>query len=371
MTILITALIFLAVLFVLILVHEWGHYITAKKTGMRVDEFGIGFPPKLFGYQKGETEYTLNALPIGGFVRIYGEDPTQVENDPDRDRAFSARPRWAQAIVLVAGVVMNIVLAWALFVVVFMLGVPTGVSEEEAGPNATLQVVEVTGTSVVRGQLPVNARIVAVALAEDEATAITGLTPRTFTEFIQAAGTEPITITYALGDRTDVITATPQVGVLEDRPDQAAIGVRTVLVEHVQYGFLAALQGATQQTVDALVLIVVSIAGLLYNTASGTADFSQVAGPIGIFNLVGDAATVGISSLLLFTAVISLNLAIINLFPFPALDGGRLVIVGIESLLRRPIDPIWTSRLNLLGFVLLIVLMIAVTYKDIIDLVGA
>lgn len=366
----VTALIFFGVLFVLILVHEWGHFITAKKTGMRVDEFGIGFPPKLFGYKKGETEYTLNALPIGGFVRIYGEDPTQVEEDPDRDRAFSARPRWAQAVVLVAGVVMNILLAWVLFVVVFMLGVPTGVSEEEAGPDASLRIVEVTGDSVIRGVIPQNATITGVERADGTAS-LDSLTPSALTQFIEETGSEAIVISYALGDETNEATVTPQTGIIADDPERAAVGVRTALIENVQYGFGAALLGAAQQTIDALVLIVVSIAGLLYNTVAGTADFSQVAGPVGIFNLVGDAASVGIASLLLFTAVISLNLAIINLFPFPALDGGRLVLVGVEALLRRPVDPIWTSRLNLIGFVLLIILMIAVTYKDIADLIGA
>ena len=369
MTIGITALVFLVVLFVLILVHEWGHFITAKKTGMRVDEFGIGFPPKLFGYKKGETEYTLNALPIGGFVRIYGEDPTQIGEDPDKERAFSSRPKWAQAIVLVAGVTMNIVLAWFLFVVVFILGVPTAVSEEDAGPTAALQVVEIVSGSVVQGQLPLNARITSISIKADETQALENPTPRTLTEFVQTAGPVPLVITYTLGERTEALVATPQAGLLTEQPEQVALGIRTALVEEIRYGFWAAIQGATRQTLDALVLIVVSIAGLLYNTVTGTADLSQVAGPVGIFNLVGDAATVGLTSLLLFTAVISLNLAIINLFPFPALDGGRLVLVAIEALMRRPVDPIWTARLNLVGFVLLIGLMIAVTYNDILRLI--
>ena len=125
----ITVLIFLAVLFVLILVHEWGHFITAKLTGMRVDEFAIGFPPKLFSWKRGETEYSLNALPIGGFVRIYGEDPTQVAAaSADSARAFGSRPKWAQAIVLVAGVTMNVAFAWFLFVIMLTTGVPTQVS---------------------------------------------------------------------------------------------------------------------------------------------------------------------------------------------------------------------------------------------------
>ncbi len=363
-----TALIFIAVLFVLILVHEWGHYITAKWTGMRVDEFGIGFPPKVMGYKKGETEYTLNALPIGGFVRIYGEDPTRVEDDPDRSRSFSARPRWAQAIVLVAGVCMNVVLAWFLFAAVFMLGVPTAVEESEAGPDATLRIVEVTGNSVLLGEVPLNAEITGLQ-TEDGAQTLNDLAPSALTAFVTEVGEQSIVLTYILGSEESSVTVTPQAGTIPEEPERVALGVRTALVEEVRYSPLAAIGAATQQTIDMLVLIVVSIAGLLYAAVAGTADYSQIAGPVGIFNLVGDAASVGLSSLLLFTAVISLNLAIINLFPIPALDGGRLIFVAVESIIRRPIDPIWTSRLNLIGFLLLIGLMIAVTYNDILRLI--
>lgn len=362
----VTALIFIAVLFVLILVHEWGHYITAKKTGMRVDEFGIGFPPKLFGIKKGETEYSLNALPIGGFVRIYGEDPTRVGDDPDAARAFSARPRWAQAVVLVAGVVMNILLAWVLFIFVFMSGVPSAVDEAVAGPDAALRVVEIVPDSPLAGQVPMQAEILAIS---SEAERVTDLTPSQLTEFVGRTGEQPITVEFVVGDAPlQTVTVTPSTQVLAGEPDRVAIGLSTVMVEVQQYGFVEAVVGATAQTWNTLRLIVVSIAGLLYNTATGTADFSQVAGPIGIFNLVGDAASVGLVSLLMFTAVISLNLAIINLFPFPALDGGRLIFVAIEAVIRRPIDPIWTARLNLVGFFILIALMVAVTYKDILDI---
>lgn len=363
-----TALIFIAVLFVLILVHEWGHYITAKWTGMRVDEFGVGFPPKVISYQKGETEYSLNALPIGGFVRIYGEDPTQVEDDPDRNRSFAARPRWAQAVVLVAGVFMNVVLAWFLFIVVFMLGVPTAVEESAAGPDAALRIVEITGTSVLQGQVPMNAEITGLKTKDSEQI-LTELTPSALTDFVAEVGDQPIIFEYTLGSDASSVTISPEAGTIPEEPERVALGLRTALVEEVRYGPIAALAAGTQQTIDMLVLIVVSIAGLLYTAVTGTADYSQIAGPVGIFNLVGDAASVGLSSLLLFTAVISLNLAIINLFPIPALDGGRLIFVAIESVIRRPIDPIWTSRLNLIGFLLLIALMIAVTYNDILRLI--
>lgn len=362
----ITALIFIAVLFVLILVHEWGHFIVAKLTRMRVDEFAIGFPPRLYSIRRGETEYSLNATMIGGYVRIHGEDPTQVDAGPDADRSFSARPKWAQVLVLIAGVSMNIVLAWFLFVIVFSLGVPTLVDPEAAGPDAEFRVLSIVPESELADQLPLNATIVSVTSGDQE---LAELNPAALSEFVQTAPND-ITISYLVGTQEQrTVTVTPATGVLSDDPDRMAIGLSTGLVETRYYGPIEAIVGATEQTIQSLQLIVVSIARLLYNATTGEADFTQVAGPIGIFNLVGDAAATGIAPLLMFTAVISLNLAVINLFPFPALDGGRLVFVAIEAITRRPIDPIWAARLNGIGFLLLIALMIAVTYNDILRLI--
>ena len=136
-------LLFFIVLFVLILVHEWGHFIVAKKTGMRVDEFGIGFPPKIAGIKKGETEYTINWLPLGGFVRIFGEngDENADEKDTaDKSRAFSSRPKWAQALVLIAGVTMNILFAWLLLALSFMIGLSSDVDESTGRVVASLPI---------------------------------------------------------------------------------------------------------------------------------------------------------------------------------------------------------------------------------------
>ena len=135
------------ILLVLVLVHEFGHFFTAKKFGIRVDEFGFGFPPKLFGVKKGETEYTFNLLPIGGFVKIFGENPDDENtNGPDKERSFVNKPAWQQAIVLFAGVFMNFMLAWVLFSIGFMSGLPTSVGNEPNGyslSNINLTIVSV------------------------------------------------------------------------------------------------------------------------------------------------------------------------------------------------------------------------------------
>jgi regulator of sigma E protease len=188
-------IIFLLVLIVLILVHEWGHYITAKWTGMRVDEFGIGFPPKLFGIKRGETEYTLNALPIGGFVKILGENGDadgEVLSVADQSRTFSARPKWAQAIVLVAGVTMNVLLAFVLLVVILVVGTDVQVAEDTATADARFAVIEVAPDSPA-AVLPLKAEITG---ATSDGRTLETLTPSAFVEFVRAGNGAPISLTY-------------------------------------------------------------------------------------------------------------------------------------------------------------------------------
>ena len=362
----VTILIFLAVLFVLILVHEWGHYITAKLTGMRVDEFAIGFPPKLFSWRKGETEYSLNAIPIGGFVRIYGEDPTQVaEAGPDSARAFGARPKWAQAIVLVAGVTMNVVFAWFLFVVILLIGVPTQVEEGQQTDAAVLTVMGVLPGSPADGAVPANVHITQVSSGTET---LEQLTPSQVSDFI-ATAVEPVVIRFSAQNvPVQTVTVMPQKGLIVASPDRAAIGISLGLVETVSRPLVPALGEAVVRTIDTTEKIAIGLGGLLAAAVVGQADFSQVAGPVGIVNYVGDAAAVGFTSLLLFTAIISLNLAVVNLLPIPALDGGRLVFVAIETVLRRPIPPVWAARVNLAGFAFLMLLMLAATINDILKL---
>lgn len=366
MATLITIAIFLGVLFILILVHEWGHYIVAKLTGMRVDEFAIGFPPKLLSWKKGETEYSLNMLPIGGFVRIYGEDPTKVaEESGDSTRAFGSRPKWAQALVLIAGVTMNTLFAWFLFVVILLIGVPTQIEESKASDNAALTIMGVLPESPASGVLPANAVIIRAMTGSIN---LERPTPSTFSDMV-AAATEPVSITYTVGGGAPVAVAVqPVKGLIAASPDRAALGVSLSFIEVHRLSLIPALVEATKQTFETAQKITQGLFGLVMGAIAGTADFSQVAGPIGIVGYVGDAAAIGFTSLLLFTAIISLNLAVINLLPIPALDGGRLVFVAIEALMRRPIPPVWAARVNLVGFMLLMLLMIVATAHDVLKI---
>lgn len=360
-------LIFIAVLFVLILVHEWGHYIVAKKTGMRVDEFGIGLPPKLFGIKKGETEYTLNALPIGGFVRIWGEnfseDGTAIESQ-ENSRAFGARPKWAQALVLIAGVTMNILFAWFLFTLTFMIGVETAVDESIATESAELYV---TGTlpDSPAADIPTFSVITSVS---NDAQVISNPTPSEFSALIVEAGAQSVVVEYEAGGVLSETTLEPVQGLFPDDAERYAVGISLSLVETVQESLFTAIGSGFTATWNGLITISVGLYTLIADAITGDGDFSQVAGPVGIVGMVGDAASFGITALLTFTAIISLNLAVINLLPFPALDGGRLLFVFIEAVTGRPIPPVWAGRANLIGFGLLMLLMIAVTYNDIVRL---
>lgn len=361
-------ILFLIVLFVLVLVHEWGHFIVAKKTGMRVDEFGIGFPPKAFGIKKGETEYTLNWLPIGGFVRIFGESLEEAEdlekNAKDADRAFAARPKWAQALVLVAGVVMNIVFAWFLLVLTLMIGVPTAVDEATASADAKLFVASSLENSPAAA-IPEGAEITAVVSGDNQ---LIELKPQAFSDFVGEVAPAAIDISYTLGDSSETVSVIPAQGLSEVEPNRFIVGVSLAMVETQQSSFFSALYEGTLRTYEIFVSIIVGIFTLIGQSLAGTADYSQVSGPVGIVNMVGDAASFGLTALLTFTAVISLNLAVINLLPVPALDGGRLMFVAIEAITRKHIPAIWAARVNLAGFGLLMLLMVAVTYNDVIRL---
>lgn len=363
-----SVILFLLVLGVLVLVHEWGHFIVAKKTGMRVDEFGIGFPPKAYGIKKGETEYTLNWLPIGGFVRIFGENLEDAENlgDDARDisRSFAARPKWAQALVLVAGVAMNVIFAWFLFVVTLMIGVPTAVDSASATAEADLFITNTLADSPA-ADIPEGAIITSVSSDGND---LQILQPEAFSDFVEEVSPAPIDISYEYGEVVDTVSITPEQGLSSADPEKYIVGVSLALVEDRESSFFEAVVEGSKMTVDVLVGIVVGLFSLLQQSFMGTADYSQIAGPVGIVDMVGDAASFGLTALLTFTAIISLNLAVINLLPVPALDGGRLVFVAIEAITGKHIPAMWAARVNLVGFALLMILMVAVTYNDIVRL---
>ena len=356
-------LLFLVVLLVLVLVHEFGHFIVAKKFGIRVDEFAFGFPPRLFAKKKGETTYAFNALPLGGYVKIYGENPDEVTTD--RTRSFIAKPRPTQALVIVAGVVFNLLLAWFLISAVLMAGIPAPVGMD--GYTVTSPRLMITGVN--EGTPAKDAGLLEgdVLVTLSDGTTLLDITEaESATEFIAARLDVPLTITYERQGEIKETVATPSGKIVEGR---GAIGVYLDMVGILKLPPHLALWEGLQKTYEYTKLTVVGIYTFIWGAVTGEGDFAQVTGPVGIVNAVGQAAGVGLTNLVLFAALISINLAVINLIPFPALDGGRLLFIAIESIVRRPIPIKIANALNLAGFALLMLLMVAVTYHDVVRLV--
>ena len=259
---------------------------------------------------------------------------------------------------------MNVLFAWLLFVGVLMMGAPTAVGEDTATAAAKLTIASVVPNSPA-ASLPANAVVESLVVGD---TTVSPLSPKAVSAAISGGGGLPVTVTYVAGGREQTETLQPVTGLVAAEPERYTLGVQLILVETIVYPFGQAVVEGTLRTYDTTVAIIFGLSDLLYQAVRGEADFSQVAGPVGIVNYVGDAAQVGLSALLVFTAIISLNLAVINLLPIPALDGGRLVFVAIEAVTRRPINPAWAGRLNLVGFALLMLLMLVVTYNDIVKL---
>ena len=358
-------LLFILILLVLVLVHELGHFAIAKLAKIRVDEFAFGFPPRLFAKKFGETTYAFNLLPLGGYVKIYGEDPNEVKHE-DAARSFSAQPRLVQAAVIVAGVIMNIVLAWVLISATLAIGIAAPVDNDEGFPvtNARLMITEVSakGPAEISGIVGGDYLI---SLA-DGADTVLASSPEIVSAFVGPREAKPITVTYEHEGVTKKSTMLPVSGISQKG---AAIGIYMDMVGMLKLPIDQALYHGAIKTWQYTRLTAVGIWTFLSEAVTGHANFNEVTGPVGIVKAVGAASAVGFSNVLLFTALISINLAIINIIPFPALDGGRLLFITIEGIMRRAIPTRITNYVNISGFALLMLLMLLVTYHDIAKLV--
>lgn len=367
-----TILIFLIILLVLVLVHEAGHFLSAKKFGIRVDEFGFGFPPKLFSYKKGETKYSFNLLPVGGFVKIFGENPDDENTfGPDASRSFVNKPKYQQAIVLSGGVFANFILAWLLFSIGFMSGLPTSVGNEVKGSklnDVNLVVVSVLDDSPAHlAGLKSGDKIVFVNYKDEEKNVdeIMDINPETLKSFILNHEGDVINIGYVRGKNKEFKMAEMEPKIISGVP---AIGISMDMIGVSKLPFFTALKEGMSLTLYMIKGTVVGLYTLITQSLQGNGSFTAITGPVGMVGIVGDAYQFGFVYLLSFSALISINLAVINLFPFPALDGGRLLFLFIEKVKGSRLNPKITNMVNMIGFGVLILLMLVITYHDVVKL---
>jgi len=371
-------IIFIIILLVLVVSHEFGHFIVAKFNNIRVDEFSFGFPPKIWGKKIGETTYNINALPLGGYVKIYGQgsddfpgqNSGEAITEVDKERSFKHKPRYVQALVLLAGVVMNFLVAWLLLSVGFMSGLPTSVSAVPKG--ATVQNQALTITSVLTNSPAAKAgiktgdKIISLDTPTDSTKLLSStLGTENVQNFVKNHNGEKVNISIIRGKIPMSLTVVPEIG---KSSDIAMIGISMDIIGTLRLPIYTAVWEGLKLSADVFAQTVVGFYNLIHGVFTGHANISSLTGPVGIVGVVGDAAKFGFVYLLSFTALISINLAVINLVPFPALDGGQLLFLLIEKVKGSRIKPQIANMVNTVGFGLLMLLMVMITYHDIVKL---
>ena len=352
--------IFIAIvsLILLIVLHELGHFLFAKKFGVRVDEFGIGYPPRLFGKKIGETIYSWNLLPLGGFVKIYGHEE-RIE-DP---RSFTTKPFWQKSIIILGGVAVFWVIAAVLLTAVLLIGAPSVVEDYEVGnfKNPRVQIIEVAkGSPAFTAELKLG----------DIIKSINGVNVDKVIE-VQEMSSEnkgkEIVLTIQRGQKVFDVSLVLR----QDYPsDQGPMGValfRTALKRTVWYK--APIDGI--RATGNLTVSIVKGWGVVLNSlfrGKGVPDGVEIKGAVGIFELFNGVGSLGVSYFLQLVAIIAISLALINSLPIPALDGGWFLFLVIEKIKGKPLNDKIIQRISVVFFILLVALMIWITVKDIISL---
>jgi len=393
----ITIIAFVLVLGLLVLVHEWGHFITARKSGMKVYEFGFGFPPRAFGVYKdpstgkwvwvwrkkaasreqesnlsnivgGEekqeefpaTLYSFNWLPLGGFVKIKGENG---EDRAEKD-SFGYHPYWRKALVLVAGVTMNFLLAAVLLGFGFMIGLPADSSVIEDKHAIIVEQPLVTVQEVVEGSpadvAGMKFRDQVLKINEEEI-----IDSSQMIDYVSKHPDQEMNVVVSRLGEMQTVVLTP--GAIEGA-DGPRLGVILADAGVVRYPWHIAILKGFQFAATATVSIVIGFYLLLKGLILGQGLSFAVAGPVGIAVIVGESARLGISHLINITAMLSLSLAVINILPIPALDGGRLLFITIERVFGKRVPLRYEQMAHTIGFIALMALIVVVTWRDIVKL---
>ncbi len=369
-----TIIIFIAVLSVLVFVHELGHFWTAKKLGLAPKEFGFGFPPRIGGIYKNKagkwhwqwggkevedvegTVYSINWLPLGGFVNL-GEDE-ESGNDP---KHFKNQKPWKRAIILSAGVFMNLVIAAVFIAWGYMIGLPQAIDENNQNANITDQRIQIMQV------LPDSPADKAKLQLGDIIASINEQEFKTYEELQNfISDKEGVELNYKIkrGEQELNFQITPEpIEVNENIP---GVGIAIAETGIVSYPWYRAIWEGIYSTILMTWFIIVAFATLIKSLITGAGIGAEVAGPVGIAVMTGQVAQLGFVYLLQFTAVLSINLAIINFLPLPALDGGRVLFLIIEKIRGKAVPERIEAMIHNIGFTLLMLLVLVVTYRDVI-----
>lgn len=355
---------FFIILLVLVIIHEFGHFIAAKWVGMRVDEFAFGFPPRLYAKKKGETTYAVNALPLGGYVSIWGENGEPDDEAKHHPRAFGNRPKWAQLIVLAAGVFMNMLLALVIFIGISFGKVEMSTSDPVYGSrvkDSIIMVMESAPNSPAHMAGIVPGSVITKLSSGGQNASLTSAT--SVISFVESHQNGAFSISYTKPDGTKASTTIAAVyGIV---PDKKALGVTLDTIGIVRTSFLEAVTIGSQRTYDMTILTLHGLKSLVASIGNEESVLASLSGPIGIAKIVGETSEYGFAAVLTLVAILSINLAIFNALPLPALDGGRIVVVLLEAISRRRIPFKYYSWANVAGFVALMLLLLVVTVNDI------
>ncbi|MBL7058682.1 RIP metalloprotease RseP [Patescibacteria group bacterium] len=368
-----TIILFVAILSILVFVHEFGHFWTAKKLGVKAEEFGLGFPPRAWGIYKStnnkwkqvwgtkdvkdaeDTIYSINFIPLGGFVKIKGENGESLDTD-----SFASKPIWCRFLILSAGVTMNVLLTAFLLAVGFTIGLPQ-VIDNEVSKSATISDERIQITQVLSDTPASKAGIKMGDI-------ITNINSVEFSNIIDmqdyvAENTgEALSYSIKRGDEVLIYEITPEV--LEETKI-GGIGVAVAATGMVKFPWYIAIWKGLVSAILLVIAIIVAFYNLFKDIFTGVGVGGDIAGPVGIASLTGDMAKLGFVYILQFTALLSANLAVVNFLPFPALDGGRVLFLIIEKFKGSPVKRDLEATIHYIGFALLMVLVVFVTFKDI------